>query len=158
MDWNFSATTVDSANGVVNLGTTPTVSFNNVNLNLGDFAEKFIVPVIDKIAPILEPIDKIIDIINQDIRPLYIFGDDVVKRLDVLGATRNGAPAGDGKITILDLAQFARPDLDLSGTVNFINAVDKIVGISQAIHTLYLNSELQPWRLHPRRRHPAWLL
>ncbi len=66
LDWSFSNANVDP-NQSQSFGSTPTVAFNNVKLDLASFFNDFTRPVLDKVQKVTEPIKPIIDILTRPI-------------------------------------------------------------------------------------------
>jgi hypothetical protein len=127
VDWAFAAgTVVDPTDTNGSFGTTPTVAFNNVTVDLGSFIEDFIAPVFDKLGTILEPLHIALSVLNSDIKFLKIVPgwQDI---FDLTGNTSGGEDVPDGKITLLDFLKMADPDSDLSGIIEVIALVDQIV-------------------------------
>jgi hypothetical protein len=108
------------------LGGNPTLSFNNVSYDFGSFVENFISPILHKVDPILEPVQKAIAVLNTDIT----FLDNIPGLkdvLDVAGGDNGGSDAADGKITLIDFVKLADPSLDLVPALQFIGIVQDIV-------------------------------
>jgi hypothetical protein len=91
MGWTFVNASVG---GGVSIGSAPEVRFQNARIHLGSFFDDFIRPIADTINAYLEPLDPLISFLTADIGPLN--WNPLNRWLD---------QDGDGKVTLLDLAQ-----------------------------------------------------
>lgn len=66
LGWAFNNADAEP-NQTQSLGSTPTVAFNNVKLDLGSFFSNFTRPVLEKVQKITEPIKPLIDILTTPI-------------------------------------------------------------------------------------------
>ncbi|MEZ5299664.1 MAG: hypothetical protein R3F11_03190 [Verrucomicrobiales bacterium] len=110
--WNF-----DPTDGLQ--GDTPTVSFNNVALNLSGFVSQFIAPILGTVQDILEPVKPVIDVLNTRVPVLS----------DVSFLTELFDSNNDGDVTLLELAPL-KPE-----TKQFLSAVIEIADIVLNIPT-----------------------
>jgi Tol biopolymer transport system component/Ca2+-binding RTX toxin-like protein len=60
LDWSFNGSSI-SPGQVQSFGSLPTVAFNNIQLDLGSFFNKFTQPIFNRIKTITEPIKPVID-------------------------------------------------------------------------------------------------
>lgn len=76
-------------------GATPTVQFENNTVYLGRFLNEAIAPNLDKLAPFLEPIKQVVDILDRDIDILSEFFD---REIDLLALAEAANEFGQGHI------------------------------------------------------------
>ncbi len=129
--WTFNGTavTLDSLGNIAQFGSAPTIAFENVSYDFGAFIEDFLIPILDTIRPILEPVQMALNILNSDITPLkYIPEWETL--LDVAGGNNNGEDVGDGRITLIDLAKLQNTTGNFTGTQAFIDLMQNIVNWS----------------------------
>jgi Ca2+-binding RTX toxin-like protein len=115
-----------AANGA-GFGARPTIEFQNVKYDFGSFIQDYVVPLLDQLQPILEPINKVLAIFRTDLDFLKLVpGWETL--LDKAGAADgSGNDKGDGRITLLDFVELAKPELDLVAASQFIDLVDKVL-------------------------------
>ncbi len=114
-------------------GSDPTLTFQNVQYDLGSFIDNFVEPVLSFIKPILGPLEDIITLLNTDITPLQLI-PGAEKLLDKVGKDDGyGNDAPDGKITLLDFVKVADPSLNLLPAENFIKTVSQIDSWAQIL-------------------------
>ncbi|WP_141699767.1 calcium-binding protein, partial [Nostoc sp. KVJ20] len=65
LNWNFNGQKIVPGS-VQNFGSTPTIAFNNVKLDLGLFLTSYINPILDKIKTITEPILPVLDFLTKE--------------------------------------------------------------------------------------------
>ncbi len=104
LDWAFTPQTGFAGN-------VPGIAFNNVRLQLGDFFNEFLGPILETIHEILDPIEPIIEFLNDPI--------PIVSDLAVL--------AGKSEVDFADVASTAFPFLEP------VNLVLEIIGKVLAI-------------------------
>ncbi|MEM9060676.1 MAG: hypothetical protein AAGD13_09460 [Pseudomonadota bacterium] len=117
VDWEFISATIDPTDTNVSFGNVPTVTLNEVTMDLGSFIDDFLQPVFTTLAQILEPIQIALSVLTTDISALKIL-EDWETLLDV---------SGDGKVNLLDLLALAAPDLDLAPIEEAIQLAQDIV-------------------------------
>ncbi len=104
LDWPFSATTTA---GIATA--TPTISFNQVQINLGTFLSNFAGPVLGDVKAILAPVQPVINALTQPIPVISnLAGHDV---------------------SLIDLAQ----TFGQNGTANFLNA---LVAVNNLVNSI----------------------
>lgn len=103
------------SNGEVT-GVVPTVSFNNLQIDLGTFITQFAAPVVQEINPILEPIRPIISFLNAD-----------TKLFSALGIASLFDQNGDGKVSVIELAATLSGQRVSTGFFAAIEAVSSLV-------------------------------
>jgi hypothetical protein len=67
LNWLFNSAKADDPNVPTTFGSTPTIAFNNVKLDLGTFFSKFAGPILGKVQKITEPVAPILDILTKPI-------------------------------------------------------------------------------------------
>ncbi|EYD75630.1 secreted hemolysin-type calcium-binding protein bacteriocin, putative [Rubellimicrobium mesophilum DSM 19309] len=117
VDWDFSASTVNPDDGNASFGGTPTVSFQNVTLDMGSFVHDFVEPVLQQIVPVLQPINQALAILNSDIGVLKSFS----------GWREMFERTGDDKVTLIDLLKVANPGLDIEPIQKFMGMVGDVL-------------------------------
>ncbi|WP_304523565.1 Ig-like domain-containing protein [Cyanobium sp. Copco_Reservoir_LC18] len=120
LDWGFSAGADAKVNGVYQ-GNRPSISFNNVNLDVGSFLKDFADPVFGTLNSILEPVRPVLKVVQTKIPILDDFGTALFDQ------------NGDGNVTLLDLALLDSPDSALLG---FISELTKVDQLTQAVQEL----------------------
>ena len=125
VDWTFVASTVNPDDDNSGFGALPTVSFNNVTMNLGSFIEGFVQPVLAQLEPILQPINTVLAVINSDIAVLK----SIPNWQTLFERT------GDDKITLLDLLKLAQPSLDLAPIQSFIDMVGDVLDWAEFLNS-----------------------
>lgn len=91
------------------LGGTPTIEFENVQLDLGEFITGFIGPVVTKVDEALKPIKPVVDVLTTPIPILEELGAEQTTLLDIAG-------------TLIGKSKYA-------GAVKAVNAVCDIVNL-----------------------------
>ena len=106
MHWPFAETDTDLTGGE------PTVAFNNVQLNLGEFIGEFAAPILRTVRQITEPFDPVIEFLTTPIPLISDFGQEVTPLSIVLDIARAyGYPA---------VADFIDAVIDVAAAVNNI--------------------------------------
>jgi Ca2+-binding RTX toxin-like protein len=126
--WNFAATALNgtAANGAA-FGARPTIEFQNVRYDFGSFIQDYVVPLLDQLQPILEPINKVLAVFRTDLDFLKLI-PNWQSLIDKAGADDgSGGDKGDGRITLLDFIELAKPELDMVAASRFIDLVDKVL-------------------------------
>ncbi len=118
--WGFAAGT-DGKTGGVYAGSAPTVTFDNVTIDVGSFFKDLASPVFGKLNDVLEPI-----------RPLINVVDGRLPVLDDLGKSFLDQNS-DGKVSFIDLAKLYQPD---SAAIGFIDELIKIDKLTKTIADL----------------------
>jgi Ca2+-binding RTX toxin-like protein len=122
LDWGFTATAGadEKVNGVYQ-GSKPTISFDNVNLDIGSFLQDFADPVFGTLNSILEPVRPLLKVVQTKIPIVDDFGAELFDQ------------NGDGNVTLLDLALLVSPD---SAQLGFISELTKVDQLTQAVQEL----------------------
>jgi Ca2+-binding RTX toxin-like protein len=118
----------------INGGAAPTVHFDNAKLGLGSFLSNFTRPVVDKLKSVTDPIQKIYDALNAEIKPLSDLKGERVSLLSLaeefgtadiqtfaktvelvgkLSTLVNSIPSGGLDETFIDLGDLGLGDFDL---------------------------------------------
>jgi Ca2+-binding RTX toxin-like protein len=118
--WGFGAGT-DGKTGGVYAGSSPTVNFNNVTIDIGSFFKDLAGPVFGKLNEVLGPIRPLIDVAKGRLPVLDDLGRSFLDK------------NGDGRVSLIDLVQIYQPD---SAAVGFIDAIIKIDNLTQSINNL----------------------
>jgi autotransporter-associated beta strand protein len=77
LDWGFSPTDPDL------YGSVPTIAFNNVRLNVGEFVSDFAMPILKKVRKFTEPVQPIVDFLTEPIPLVKQLGREMTP-LDIL--------------------------------------------------------------------------
>ncbi|MEG4641269.1 calcium-binding protein, partial [Microcoleus sp. Aus8_D4] len=110
------------ANGQLTGPQQPTVEFNNTQLDLGTFVNKFAKPVVGKISDVIKPFRPVINFLNTD-----------TKLLSKLGIAGPFDKNKDGKVSVLELAaKIANRDID-TRFLDGVTKVDKVVNLANQI-------------------------
>ncbi len=139
--WSFSDSIVDATNQA-SFGNAPSISLDNVSYDFGTFVNKFIEPILNEIAPVLQPIEQALAVFDT---PLSFLGGGTIDggndgllgtlwhQLDVAGAVNaSGSDIPDGQITLVDLLKLAT-GANLAPMVNFLTTVTDIVQWATAL-------------------------
>ena len=113
--WDFSVETDVNGQIQVDVGE-PTVGFQDIRLDLGDFLGKYIGPAIDTVNEILDPVRPVLDLLNAE----------------VPGISQLSEMAGQGPVTMLDLAFIRNPEQG-ERVRKFINVVTQISDVIESI-------------------------
>ena len=148
--WSGNDNTV-GLNNQASFGDAPSISLKNVTYDFGTFVNKFIEPILNEIAPILQPIEKALAVFDT---PLNFLGGGTVDGgndgllgtnwhlLDVAGAVDgSGNDTHDGQITLVDLLKLAT-GANLAPMVNFLTTVTDIVQWATALSGSNVGSAL----------------
>ena len=140
--WSVRATTQSTANNQASFGNAPSISLENVSYDFGTFVNKFIEPILNEIAPVLQPIEQALAVFDT---PLSFLGGGTIDggndgllgtlwhQLDVAGAVdASGNDIPDGQITLVDLLKLAT-GANLAPMVNFLTTVTDIVQWATAL-------------------------
>jgi Ca2+-binding RTX toxin-like protein len=127
VDWSYSNVAVNPGDTNAGFGGTPTVSFDNVEVDLGTFVNSFIKPILTEIEKVLSPISAVVDVFQADITVLKYFPGWQTLLDRAGGVNAGGTDTGDGKITMIDFIKLATPGTNLAPAVQFINAVEDIL-------------------------------
>jgi hypothetical protein len=119
MSWGFTNAPTSASDA--SFGSKPTLTFNNVQLNAGEFFSNFAGPILSNVQKVLKPIQPIIDILTTK---LPVLSDIKVAR-NLLDFDHDGA------VTILDLVHLFNP----SSKLEFITSLAKTVDLINAIPT-----------------------
>lgn len=149
-DWSFGNSPV-AANNQATFGDAPSISLENVKYDFGSFVNKFIEPILNEIAPILQPIEQALSVFDT---PLDFLGGGTIDngndgllgtlwhQLDVAGAVNaSGSDIPDGEITLVDLLKLAT-GANLAPMVNFLTTVTDIVQWATALSGSNVGSAL----------------
>jgi Ca2+-binding RTX toxin-like protein len=118
--WGFGAGT-DGKTGGVYAGSAPTVTFDNVTIDIGSFFKDLADPVFGKLNDVLEPIRPLINVVNGRLPVIDDLGKGFLDK------------NGDGKVSLIDLAQIYQPD---STAIGFIAELVKIDDLTKTIADL----------------------
>ncbi|MBS0126699.1 putative Ig domain-containing protein [Thetidibacter halocola] len=129
VDWDFANATVNPGDQNLSFGGLPTVVLRDVTLDLGSFLEDVVLPVLDAIQPILEPIGIALDVLTADITMLKLLPDWET----LLDRT------GDGKINLLDLLKLADDALDLGPVFDFVDLAQSLTDWAQFLGSVNLS-------------------
>lgn len=94
----------------------PTISFENVQLSLGDFFNDFASPVLGRIQEVLEPIQPIIEILTT---PLPVISE-----------------LSGGDVTMLDLARMLG-----GGAETAVDFIEAVIGVNDFINSIPLDAD-----------------
>ncbi|WP_167525459.1 Calx-beta domain-containing protein [Roseomonas genomospecies 6] len=140
VDWSFNNSVVDVEDQNVTFGALPVVKFENVHYDFGTVVEDFVKPILQKLEPVLEPINQALAVLRTDI--------SFLKKLpqwqtlfDRAGADVGGKDASDGNITLLDFVKIAVPDQNLVPLTQFISIVDDVVAWAEYFGDLELGPD-----------------
>ena len=117
VDWDFVDATLTPYDQNLTFGDLPSIQLKDVTLDLGTFLENVVLPVLQVINPLIEPIKVALDILTTDIEFLKEL-PDWENLLDL---------SGDGKINMLDLMRLADPNADLKPIEDFIELAQTVV-------------------------------
>jgi Ca2+-binding RTX toxin-like protein len=118
VDWDFLNASVDPYDQNISFGGLPTVALRDVTLDLGTFLEDVMLPILEVIEPLLEPIRIALDVVTADISMLKLL-PNWENLLDL---------NDDGAINLLDLLRLADDTLDLGPIEDFIDLAQTVVG------------------------------
>ncbi|RIK74487.1 MAG: hypothetical protein DCC68_22985 [Planctomycetota bacterium] len=93
-------------------GDAPTVSFDNITINLGETISEFLGPVLKTIRTVTEPLDPVIEFLQMPVPVLSSFGQEV-RILDILQTIADAYGYGD-------LAEFINAVIDVIAVINDI--------------------------------------
>jgi Ca2+-binding RTX toxin-like protein len=113
LDWQFAG-----AQGITG-GSPPSVSFNDVKLNLGDFFDDFVAPIVDVVRDVLKPIRPILDVLETRMPVFSDLPDALKNKFDTIDQ--------DGKITLLEVAKFFNPDNSGIKFITTVKSIDQLV-------------------------------
>src|SRR5262249_18495822 len=92
--WNFNVMWDSSKNHWASDGDTPTVSFDNVKLNVGQFISKFVSPIVSKIQDVIKQLEPVLDVVTARIPVISdLLGSDI--SLLTLAATFGDIPQSE---------------------------------------------------------------
>ncbi len=126
VDWNFAAATITPGNNNAGFGTTPTVTFREVTMDLGGFMENFLSPLIVQVNDLLDPIRPIIDLLTTRLRVLEDFPG--------LGGVFDAN--NDTRVDLLDIIDLL-PGTDLTAIRSLIDVVEQITDWAAALEELW---------------------
>jgi hypothetical protein len=116
IQWSFSGAVVGQP--IADFGDTPTVEFNNVQLDLGPFFGEFVAPLVQRLQSVTEGLQPVADFFNSDIPGISDFSQQ----------------CGSSEITYLDALNLyltLRGDSSAVDSVgNFISAIDAVNNLS----------------------------
>ena len=118
--WGFGAGT-DGKTGGVYAGSSPTVNFNNVTIDIGSFFKDLASPVFGKLNDVLGPLRPLIDVVKARLPVIDDLGKGIFDKND------------DGKVSLIDLALLEQPD---SAALGFIDELIRIDDLTKAINDL----------------------
>jgi hypothetical protein len=72
VDWNFVDATVTPYDQNLTFGALPEIELRDVTLDLGTFLENVVLPIVDTVGPLIEPIRIALDILTTDIEMLKL--------------------------------------------------------------------------------------
>jgi hypothetical protein len=93
-------------------GDAPTVSFDNITINLGETISEFLDPVLKTIRTVTEPLDPVIEFLQMPVPVISSFGQEV-RIMDILQTVADAYGYGD-------LAEFINAVIDVIGVINDI--------------------------------------
>jgi hypothetical protein len=136
-EWDFAA---DNLGADINTeSATPTLSIDNLTLDLGPMVDNFVRPVLDAINPVLQPLKNAITFLTTDISAPFkaIMGDDWTTLIP-------GGPPTDGStpvLTMIDLLEDATGQ-DLTELQKFLQALNIVATVAQVVDGLVTPSTL----------------
>ena len=122
VDWDFNDAPVSPIGSNATFGERPSVAFDAVTLDLAEFMEGFIGPLVEQIDALMEPLRPIINVMTTSIKALENF-PGLRDLLDVTGSA-NGGP--DGKVNLLDLLVVVSPNANLDGFIKIVSVAEKV--------------------------------
>ena len=118
-DQIFAEAVIDAGGTSTELGGSPLVVFDNVQLNLGEFITGFATPVIEQVSKVTGPIQPIVDLLTQPIGMLEELGARNTTLLDIAAAIlgpRKFAPVQTGVNALKDVIKFVETLEGFAGT------------------------------------------
>lgn len=122
VDWDFNDAPMSPTGSNATFGERPSVSFDTVTLDLAEFMEGFIGPLVEQVDALMEPLRPIINVMTTSIKALENF-PGLGNLLDVTGGP-NGDP--DGKVNLLDLLVVVSPNANLDGFLKIVSVAEKV--------------------------------
>ncbi len=113
--------------GELNGPQTPTIGFENIQLDLGSFLTDFAQPIVSTINDIIDPFRPVIDFLRTDTEFLTELGEDIAEPFD---------ENGDGEVSVLELALALAELGGATTTINVQETFDAIVEISDLAEAL----------------------
>ena len=138
--WNIDHALVGpSATGA--FGDKPTIGFDNVTWDLGQFFDQFLKPVLDFVKPLVQPIQTVLAVLNTDLTFVKTLLGPAWHALDTVGALDNdGNATHDGKITLLDFIKAGAVALgqtfDFGAVTKALNALQTLTDVVAALEHL----------------------
>lgn len=130
IDWGFSNSVTDG--DPQSFGNTPTIAFNNVEVDLGTFATDYVLPILNALDAILRPIGEVTDLLKTRIS--FLEGlEGATGLLDTVDVDVDGdnsvsmSLGQDGQIHFIDLLVKAIPSLNFAPILQFINTSSDIL-------------------------------
>ena len=106
------------------IAATPTVVFEDVELNLGEFITGFVKPIVDDVAEITRPLQPLVDLLTAPI-----------ELLDQLGL---------GQVNMLDLAEGILGQGEFAGVVRAVDAIADVVTLVNTVDDFIANAGNDP--------------
>lgn len=141
--WGFNASVLGG--NISAFGNTPTLAFNNTNLDFGSFIDDYIRPILDTIKPVLLPLSEALAVFNTNLDFLKVV-PGLSAALDVAGgADGSGNDIPDGHITLIDFLKLAANVAGQSSNFvpleNIASFVDKMVHFAAALDQVTLGPD-----------------
>ncbi len=134
--WSFDKSLVDPLNPAT-FGGTPGISLDNVMVDPGQFFDSFVKPILDKVEPLLAPVQQVLNVLNTDLGFLKGVLGNQWHLLDTVGAINaNGTETGDGKLTLLDLIKIGFPGVDFAPITRATQAIQSITSLVSTLDSL----------------------
>jgi predicted outer membrane repeat protein len=136
IDWPFDDSPVDAAGSLAGFGSAdPTVSFDNVSMDLGSFFNKTVGPVVGDIKSILafQPLQSILTFFNDPCPIINDFGP---------AAQAVGLGSNSGPITILDVLDKLDPSSNVLQYITDINTINSFANefAASSVNGVYMIS------------------
>ena len=125
--WNLNTGTPENPEAPIVLGTAPSVSFNNAQLNLGSFFNNFVSPIFGQVQNVTNtfPIKPLTDVLQTRIPVLDDLGRNF---LDVTGGITGGP---DNEVTFVDVIKWLNPE----ASTDYISALSAFSELANSVPT-----------------------